>query len=310
MRRLGMPRAPTTPSTLTPATEPRSGSPTLRYEITYTSEYRYDAPVVGNHNRLRMRPVSEGTQRREHFDVRVSPAALSEEHEDIFANHVVEVLVAEPHQELRIDVDALVATTLPLPPPDANWPDLMAEAYRDAAGIYRYDPLPPQELPDLDELLAEVRGENPAATARRVMELIPQRFEYRAGATAVDSTIDDLLSGGAGVCQDFAHLACALLRGHGIAARYVSGYFFTTPDADGSSAEVDTHAWVEALLPVAGDDDPVWHGIDPTNAIVAGESHVKIGHGRVYADVPPVEGTFAGHASSTVDAHVRMRRLD
>ncbi len=282
----------------------------MRYEIAYTSEYRYDAPVVGNHNRLRMRPVSEGTQRREHFDVRVSPTALLEEHDDIFGNHVVEALVAEPHQELRIDVDALVATTLPLPPPDANWPDLMAEAYRAAAGIYRYDPVPPQELPDLSELAAEVRDETPAATAQRVMELIPQRFEYRAGATRVDSTIDDLLQAGAGVCQDFAQLGCALLRGHGIAARYVSGYFFTTPDADGHSAEVDTHAWIEVLLPVAGDDDPVWHGIDPTNAIVAGEHHVKIGHGRVYTDVPPIEGSFAGRAQSTVDAHVRMRRLD
>jgi transglutaminase-like putative cysteine protease len=282
----------------------------VRFEITYTSEYRYDAPVVGNHNRLRMRPVSAGTQRREHFDVRIAPGAITEEHADLFGNHVVETLVAEPHQELRIDVDALVATTLPLPAPDANWPDLMAAPYRAAAGIYRYDVVPPQELPDLGALVDDVRGDTPAATAQRVMELIPERFEYRSGATAVDSTIEDLLRGGAGVCQDFAHLGCALLRRHGIAARYVSGYFFTTPDTEGHSAEVDTHAWIEALLPVAGEGDPVWHGIDPTNAIVAGEHHVKIGHGRAYADVPPIEGTFAGRASSTVDAHVRMRVLD
>ena len=32
-----------------------------------------------------------------------------------------------------------------------------------------------------------------------------------------------------GVCQDFAHLAIACLRAHGLAARYVSGYLETLP---------------------------------------------------------------------------------
>jgi transglutaminase-like putative cysteine protease len=57
---------------------------------------------------------------------------------------------------------------------------------------------------------------------RRLVELIPDRFEYRAGVTFVGSTVADLLETGAGVCQDFAHLALLLLRRHGIAARYTS----------------------------------------------------------------------------------------
>ena len=48
-------------------------------------------------------------------------------------------------------------------------------------------------------------------------------FEYRPCATFVGSTVDDLLEGGGGVCQDSVHLALILLRRHGIAARYVSG---------------------------------------------------------------------------------------
>jgi len=282
----------------------------LRFEINYTSDYRYDKQVAGNHNRLRMRPTSAGTQRLEHFDVRIEPSALRNEYTDLFGNYVVELLVAEPHQELSIAVDALVATTEPLLPPRATWQDLKADAYRATAGIYRHDPWAPGGTPDLSELLEATRADSPAQTAERVMGSIPERYEYRPGVTTVDSGLFDLLNFGAGVCQDFANLACTLLRGHGIAARYVSGYYFTTPDADGESAEVDTHAWVEALLPVAGDADHVWHGIDPTNAIVAGARHVKIGHGRAYRDVPPVEGAFTGTAKSTVDAHVRMRRVD
>ena len=84
-----------------------------------------------------------------------------------------------------------------------------------------------------------------------VSELIPDRFEYRQGATYVDSTVADLLEAGAGVCQDFVHLGLCLLRHHGIAARYVSGLPVrgAAPTTAQESVEVDTHAWLEALLP-------------------------------------------------------------
>ena len=90
----------------------------------------------------------------------------------------------------------------------------------------------------------------------------------------------------------------------------MSGYFFTSPEGDaGTSAEVQTHAWIEALLPVDGGSDPDWFATDPTNAIISGSDHVKIGHGRMYEDVSPVEGTFSGNAQSSVEAHVTMRRV-
>ncbi|HTW11130.1 MAG TPA: hypothetical protein VME01_00175, partial [Solirubrobacteraceae bacterium] len=75
------------------------------------------------------------------------------------------------------------------------------------------------------------------------------------------------------------------------------------------SVEVETHAWIEALLP--GDDgEPLWLAIDPTNRGLAGENHVKIGHGRHYADVPPIKGVYRGAASSKLEARVTMTRVD
>ena len=62
----------------------------------------------------------------------------------------------------------------------------------------------------------------------------------------------------------------------------------------GDSVEVDTHAWLEALLPEPEGGEPVWVGFDPTNRGLAGEQHVKIGHGRFYSDVPPIKGVFRG----------------
>ena len=114
--------------------------------------------------------------------------------------------------------------------------------------------------------------------------------------TYVGSTVSDLLEAGAGVCQDFVHLSLILLRRHGIAARYVSGYLLAAPEDGGAdSLEVDTHAWLEVLLPgTDGRGEPVWVGADPTNRRLADETHVKIGHGRLYDDVPPVKGVYMG----------------
>ena len=92
----------------------------------------------------------------------------------------------------------------------------------------------------------------------------PDRFEYRKGATYVDSPISELLDGGVGVCQDFVHLGLSLLRHQGIAGRYVSGYLFAAnPGGGEESIEVETHAWLEALLPDPSGSEPVWVGKPP-----------------------------------------------
>ncbi len=137
-------------------------------------------------------------------------------------------------------------------------------------------------------------------------------FEYSPGATYVGSTVDDLFRVGGGVCQDFVHLALLVLRRNGIAARYVSGYLFSAPPDGGTdSVEVATHAWLEALLPGSGRrNEPVWVGADPTNFRLSGETHVKIGHGRFYADVPPIKGVYRGAGGAELDASVKMTRLD
>ena len=74
------------------------------------------------------------------------------------------------------------------------------------------------------------------------------------------------------------------------------------------SAEVETHAWIEALLPADG--EPIWVPADPTNRTLGGETHVKIGHGRHYADVPPIKGVFRGSGGAELSASVKMTRTD
>jgi transglutaminase-like putative cysteine protease len=281
----------------------------MHFAIRYLTEYRYEAPVTDNLNALRVKPATTATQRVDDFVVRVDPEARLHQHYDYFGTTVIEFGISRPHDHLSIDVRARVKTTAPEDPPEAPWAELEEAAYRAAAGEFLLTDGEPDVL-ELDELVGLSRGESPLATVRSLVELIPDRFEYRPGVTFVGSTVADLLETGAGVCQDFAHLSLLLLRRHGIAARYVSGYLWAPPNGDegADSAEVETHAWIEALLP--GDGEPMWVSADPTNRTLGGETHVKVGHGRFYADVPPVKGVFRGAGGAELSASVKMTRTE
>ena len=284
----------------------------MKFAIRYLTEYRYEQPVVDNLNALRVKPATASRQRCDEFVVRVDPEARLHRHDDYFGTEVIEFGVTGPHEALTIDVRARVVTSQAPEPPEASWSALDDPSYRDLAAEYlqQVEPMPASGI--VAELMKTTRARTPLATLRVLSELIPDHFEYRQGVTYVGSSVADLIEAGAGVCQDFVHLGLMLLRGHGIAARYVSGYLYATGGAGGSdSVEVDTHAYIEALLPPAGGSGaPIWVGADPTNRGLTGEEHVKIGHGRSYADVPPVKGVYRGTVSAKLDASVKMTRLD
>jgi transglutaminase-like putative cysteine protease len=297
------------------------------FSIRFLTRYDYDAEVGDNLNALRVRPAANSSQQVEEFSIRVNPEARQMRHDDYFGTEVVEFEVARPHRELFIDVRARVATQVPAAPPAATWESVRVPEYRESGGEFLLQTDDAPGHPVLESLISATSGrEDPVALLMAVAEAIPDRFEYRKGATYVDSPLSAVLDGGAGVCQDFVHLGLCLFRHHGIAARYVSGYLFTTSGgavpADGSvsptstqtftvqSVEVDTHAWIEVLLPDPDEDgEAAWIGVDPTNRGLTTADHVKIGHGRHYADVPPIKGVYRGMANSVLEASVTMTRL-
>ena len=282
----------------------------MRFSLTYHAEYRYSEPVFDQHNILRVKPATTPLQRVRNFKLTLQPTARTRLHTDYFGTEAIQCGVAAEHDRLAITAEADVTTSVPGEPPAGCWEAVRPPRYTDAGGEFLLATGDEPSNGALGALIEGVQGEDPRSTLLRVCELIPDRFEYRPGATFVGSTVDDLLEGGGGVCQDFVHLALILLRRHGIAARYVSGYLFAAPEDGGAdSVEVDTHAWLEALLPGTDDGGPEWVGADPTNRRLAGEEHVKIGHGRFYGDVPPIKGVYRGAAEAQHEVKVTMTRV-
>lgn len=283
----------------------------MRLDIRYRTRFDYDESVVESQNELRACPASDAHQQVVHYRVTTTPASRVNSYVDYWGTRVDTFGIAAPHGSLEVVAAATVETS-PRPAPEETVPvgALLDPSWRDEHLEYL------QRSPHV--AWAETVAAHAHAIAsdvddvRGLIAAVDEAvggLEYRQGRTVVGVHVEEVLAAGAGVCQDFAHLAIAMLRVLGVPARYVSGYFFSADDATGAVAvtdevEVETHAWVEAAVPGFG-----WWAVDPTNRQAVGERHVTIGRGRDYDDVAPLRGVFNGAPEHLLAVNVTMRRL-
>jgi transglutaminase-like putative cysteine protease len=148
-----------------------------------------------------------------------------------------------------------------------------------------------------------IRGRPWFDAVSELMSRIYQDFEFEPGATTVSTSVDEVLYQRRGVCQDFAHLMLASLRGLGLPARYVSGYLLTEPPPGMQRLMgVDaSHAWVAAYSPQHG-----WVEFDPTNDQLADQRYITLTWGADFADVVPLRGVILGGGEQRMDVGVSV----
>jgi transglutaminase-like putative cysteine protease len=286
-----------------------------RYHLLHATEFRYDGPVSESYNEVRLRPIHDETQSCLSFRLVTNPVSRGTPYRDAFGNWVHQFNILQEHHHLKIEAESVVlAHEAPVLPPNGmklseldTLREELEEEYLDFVAPTGYVP----HLEQLDELI-EIASRTGTGTvagfAAAASDLIHERFQYVKGATHVNSSIEDSLSLGAGVCQDFAHLLLGVVRKRGLPGRYVSGYLVpegaTSPDDKlqeviGGYA---SHAWAEVFLPGSG-----WIGFDPTLGKPLGLQHVRVAYGRDYGDVAPVRGVYKGLAGQRLSVDVRVR---
>jgi transglutaminase-like putative cysteine protease len=284
----------------------------VRFDIRYRTRFTYDQAVAESHNELRACPVTDAHQRLVTYRVGVAPATRPLSFTDYWGTRVDTFGVRLPHRVLEVVAEATVETS---PRPEVvsdAWIADLADGefvarhheYLEATAHTAWDP----DMRVRAEACAAAAGPTALGAARGIHDLVRSAVRYEKGVTDVATTAAEVLRGGAGVCQDFAHLAVAWCRAVGLPARYVSGYLFSADDAtaertDRPVVHVQTHAWIVVALPDAG-----WVPLDPTNGREVGELHVKVGHGRDYDDVCPFRGVHHGSAAVELEAAVEIRR--
>ena len=274
----------------------------MRVALQHVTRLEFVDEVAESVMDLRLGPLDDADQRMQRFQLRWEPHGHVRRYEDGFGNAAHLLTSTRNHGFVQVSTDAEVETLLGDPfaiPPEAPRPLTPLER---ADGL-NPSPLVPS-LPEVAALAEPFRDLEPFDAVRGMSEMIYRRFEYQPGVTDVTTSVVEVVAGGRGVCQDFAHLLIGLCRALEIPARYVSGYIVTSesgaPDRGGGAS----HAWAEASTPSHG-----WRGFDPTNNLVANDRYIKIAVGRDYHDVPPTRGTYRGAAVGHLDVAVSTRVL-
>lgn len=281
----------------------------MHLRISHRTTFTYDGQAHDSFNEVRLRPVDDATQCCEAFELRVSPSSAFRDYTDFYGNTVHYFEVPERHPMLVIEAVSLVETTsmdargvVPEVPFEVleQWSEreLLAEFYTAS----HYVPLTPELWREAQAALAP--GPSDVwADVRRLGRQVHGTCAYRPGTTGVTTLATDVLVGRVGVCQDFAHLHLGLCRSVGIPARYVSGYFFNDTRESGEAEA--SHAWIEAYIP-----GPGWTGWDPTHDRRVDARYVKVAVGRDYADIRPVNGTYRGARTRSLEVEVSVREVE
>lgn len=278
------------------------------FRIHHITKYEYERPVKESMNEIKIFPFSGGEQEILLHDLQITDNPDVHYFNDYWGNKTGVFSVLPPHKLLTIESKLLVRTTASSQLKinfHSGLDQLKQEVIKDfhLVELSRADHIASQQK--IHDVINKIGYTNRsvASFTEACCEYIFKNYKYIKGITNVETTVEEILEIGSGVCQDFAHLMLQILRTLHIPARYVSGYI--CPNKNGMRGEGATHAWVEVWVPQYG-----WAGIDPTNNVWVTNTHVKLAVGRNFHDCSPVKGTFKGPSKQKLSVYVSVAYED
>jgi transglutaminase-like putative cysteine protease len=291
------------------------------YSLRHLTTYRYARTVNYARCNLRLRPRDGGGQQILASTITVTPIPKGRgTRDEYFGPQALTLIIDQPHKVFSVEATSRVVVERPaLPDPESgpSW-----EAVREAAlALPTLDAsspahflFPSRRVPLAAEVTDYARRSFPPGRSAYggcfdLMNRIRSDFRFDAKATTVSTPLAKSFELKAGVCQDFAHVMIAGLRGLGLPAAYVSGYLRTRPPPGqarlrGADA---SHAWVSVWCgngahEGAGQDG--WFGLDPTNACGVRDDHIELTVGRDYSDVTPIDGIVSSPGGQKLKVEV------
>ncbi len=286
----------------------------MLYDIGVKISYDYDLPVIAGRHVLRLMPaVLAGEQDVLSMQLVIDPAC--EERVDIvdfFGNAAVEIAYRSPHDKIvfdlrcRVDRHVVPRTNVVSPVLAALEAEIAAELSLGPQSPHHFLGRSPRvrPMPEMNAYAAALLRDG--MTAHELVlalgSALHRDMKFDPKATTVDTAPEEAFAGRHGVCQDFAHIMIACLRGAGVPAGYVSGFLRTIPPKGKprlSGADA-MHAWVQAWC----GHEAGWVEYDPTNNLLVGDDHIVVACGRDYSDVSPVKGVLRTAGSQVTKQEV------
>ncbi|WP_241657176.1 transglutaminase family protein [Halobacillus salinus] len=282
----------------------------MKYRIEHTNTFYYENFVDQSMNHVRLKPRTDECQRLLAYQTEINPSSMTKEHIDLWGNHVETFFIPEKHEHLTVKTTSTVSIQKSPLIKMIYFSDEMKEIFHSELFRSHYlaylneTPFTFLYKEQIQEIVAAVGDpSDPIQFSIDLMAYLHQSIRYDTATTHVNTKAYESWPLRSGVCQDYAHTMIGVLRDKGIPARYVSGYLYVGEDS-ALIGDAATHAWVEVMVPGIG-----WVGLDPTNNVEALEQHIRIGTGRDYADVSPLQGVYRG-GGQNLTVKVSVQQID
>lgn len=264
----------------------------MQLKIEHQTRYSYDAPVPFGLQQLRLTPQSGPTQTVDRWNVAIEGGQVECSFEDQHGN-LVQLVSFEPYvTEFAVTCNGEVSTL------DGSG---ISGEHRGIAPLWMYQLETPLTAPGpgIRALIKGADTQNPVETLHQISGKIAKKVRYEAGTTGPDTTAEEALQAGNGVCQDHAQIFIAAARLLGLPARYVSGYLRMNDRIDQDA----THAWAEAFV-----EDLGWVGFDVSNGISPDQRYVRVAAGADYSEAAPASGLRYGDATEALAVSVQVQQ--
>jgi transglutaminase-like putative cysteine protease len=283
----------------------------MKYKLKHKTLYTYVNEVYNYQSILCLQPQNSAKQICKNFKIEIEPKPSKiYSRKDYFGNIQHYFSLHQSHKSLKVTVssEVEVLNNPPQPINQITCEEAKQKFITDRSlkiEVLQYQ-LPSQFISWDEEIIAFAESCLLPNTPlfEGVLNLIKKiytEFQFKSGATNVNTPLKTVLKDRRGVCQDFSHLAIASLRSVGIPAKYVSGYIETLPPIgkvklEGSDA---SHAWISVYIPGMG-----WCEFDPTNNMIPQQRHIVTAYGRDFADVSPMKGIIFSTGDHKVKVEV------
>lgn len=267
----------------------------MRLTVEHSSTYRFDPPMRGVVQALRVSPSLCENQQVIRWDVSVDGAARGAGFRDGAGDWVETAMLLGPIDAVTIHVSGEVETTDQggvlvghrerIPPEAYLRPTTATKANRALRDLAE------RALDGVDGVLEQ---------AHALSHAVQSAITYTPGETEHGTSAAEALALGRGVCQDHAHALIAVALIADIPARYVAGYLFAS---DAHDAHEASHAWAELYVPALG-----WVGFDASNATCPNDHYIRLGSGADATEAAPIRGMSHGAGEEALDVKVHVNQ--
>ncbi len=269
----------------------------MRLKIFHSTKYEFDNPINHAMQQIRLTPHTTDSQKVLKWNVKIENGKKELDFVDQHNNMVILASLNSGSSKISITCGGTVETINKLG---------IVGVHSGYVPLWHFKQptvatLPGKNIKKLIKPLSTNRSKRDDISYLQMLsEVVADAVPYKNGKTNTETSAEEVIEAGGGVCQDHAHVFISAARLLGFPARYVSGYMLV----EAKTEQEASHAWAEIWTESIG-----WVAFDVSNQIFPDERYVRIATGLDYTSAAPISGIRFGNSKEKINVSIQVKQL-